>query len=400
MTQHIDNGVGFRGFKLDSSITTTKNTTSNTTTVKTDKQVHISKQVLHATLFTLLLSLVCWTQLAWSQDAPILAADYPDRYTVVDGDTLWGISSRFLRDPWRWPEVWQGNPQVKNPDLIYPGDVLLMSFVDGKPTLRSLRREVVKLSPTARAEDYFEAIPPIDPAAIQAYLNAPLVTDEEELLRAGYIVEGFDSRLLMGRYDKFYARGITDLEAKDYRVFRPGRHFKDPVTGESLGFEAQHLGDAKMLTVGDPSKLVITKSFEDTTIRDRLRPIKIKEALPFFYPNVPLDSSVTGVILETPNRSTELGALSVIAINLGEREQMRPGDVLRIFSHSRTRDDPMTGEKYSTPEERVGLALIFRTFEKVSYAIITDSERQVLPGDILRSPEYEKAQASALNVTE
>jgi len=360
----------------------------------------MSKLGLHATLFALLLSLVCWTQLAWSQDAPILAADYPDRYTVIDGDTLWGISSRFLRDPWRWPEVWQGNPQVENPDLIYPGDVLLMSFIDGKATVRSLRREVVKLLPTARAEDYSEAIPPIDPAAIQAYLNAPLVTDEEELLKAAYIVEGFDSRLLLGRYNKFYARGITELEAKEYRVFRPGRHFKDPVTGESLGFEAKHLGDAKMLTVSDPSKLIITKSLEDITIRDRLRPVRVKEALPFFYPSAPLDSSVTGVILETPNRSTELGALSVIAINLGEREQMRPGDVLRIFSHSRTRDDPMTGEEYSTPEERVGLALIFRTFAKVSYAIITDSERQVLPGDILRSPEYEKPLVSALGASE
>jgi hypothetical protein len=396
MTQHIYNGVGFNGFKLDSSLTAR----SSAASLKTTMRHLMSKLGLHATLFALLLSLVCWTQLVWSQDAPILAADYPDRYTVIDGDTLWGISSRFLRDPWRWPEVWQGNPQVENPDLIYPGDVLLMSFIDGKATVRSLRREVVKLLPTARAEDYSEAIPPIDPAAIQAYLNAPLVTDEEELLKAAYIVEGFDSRLLLGRYNKFYARGITDLEAKEYRVFRPGRHFKDPVTGESLGFEAKHLGDAKMLTVSDPSKLIITKSLEDITIRDRLRPIRVKEALPFFYPSAPLDSSVTGVILETPNRSTELGALSVIAINLGEREQMRPGDVLRIFSHSRTRDDPMTGEEYSTPEERVGLALIFRTFAKVSYAIITDSERQVLPGDILRSPEYEKPLVSALGASE
>ncbi len=348
---------------------------------------------LNVCIFMFVLFVLGGSQLAWSQSAPVLADDYPDRYTVIDGDTLWGIAARFLRDPWRWPEVWQGNPQVENPDLIYPGDVLIMSFVDGKPSLRALRREVVKLSPTARAEDFFAAIPPIDPAAIQAYLNAPLVTDDEELLKAGYIVEGFDSRLLMGRYDKFYARGLSNLDASDYRIFRPGRHFVDPITGESLGYEAKHLGDAKMLTAGDPAKLLITKSFEDTTIRDRLRPIKEQEALPFFYPNVPLDSSVQGVILETSNRATELGALSVIAINLGEREQIRPGDVLRIFSHPRKREDPITGERYSIPEERVGLALIFRTFAKVSYAIITDTERQVLPGDILRSPDYERPRA-------
>ncbi len=334
-----------------------------------------------------------------AQSGTLLSPSYPDRYEVVEGDTLWGISAKFLNDPWRWPEIWQGNSQVENPDLIYPGDVLVLSFIDGKPTLRALRREVVKLSPQARAETFSDAIPPIDPAAIQAYLNSPLVTSDEELLTAGYIVNGFDNRLLMGRYDQFYARGIVDQDASEFRVFRPGRHFVDPVTGESLGYEARHLGDARMLKAGDPSKLIITKSFEDTTIRDRLRPIANKEALPFFYPDVPLDSQIRGLILETPNRSTELGALSVVAINLGEREQMRRGDVLRIFSQSRTDEDPMTGEDYLIPEERVGLALIFRTFEKVSYAIITDSERQILPGDIVRSPDYDE-QASDTGAAE
>lgn len=323
-----------------------------------------------------------------AQDNPVLADSYPDRYTVVEGDTLWGISARFLRDPWRWPEVWQGNPQVQNPDLIFPGDVLVMTFVDGRPVLKSLRRETVKMSPSARSVRY-DSIPVIDPAAISAYLDAPLVTDDNELKNAGYIVDGFDNRLLMGKYDQFYARNILDTEADAYRVFRAGRHFIDPFTGESLGWEAVHLGDANMLKGGDPARLVLTKAYKDVTLRDRLRPIYDKEALPFYFPKAPDNDDVRGVILETPNASTELGALSIVAVNLGIREGMKVGDVLRIRSQSVAKKDPMTGEAYKIPEEKVGLGMVFRTFEKVSYMLITDTKRQVRPGDVVVSPNQE-----------
>jgi len=324
---------------------------------------------------------------------PVLADNYPERYTVVKGDTLWDISSRFLRSPWRWPEVWQGNPQVENPDLIYPGDVLVMTFIDGKPVLRALRRETVKLSPQARPISFVDSIPPIDPSAIEAFINAPLVTDEKELLTAAYVVHGFDDRLLMGKFDKFYARGFNraavepEKEVVGYRVFRQGRHFVDPISKESLGWEAEHVGDANMLKDGDPAKLVLTKSYTDATIKDRLRPIYKKSALPFFYPKAPSNKDIRGVILQTSNRATELGAMSVIAMNLGERENVAPGDVFRILSQSSVRRDPVTGERFSTPEEKVGLAVVFRTFEKVSYALITDTNRQVRPGDALVSPE-------------
>ena len=329
----------------------------------------------------------------------ILAENYPERYVVVKGDTLWDISQRFLRDPWRWPEVWQGNPQVENPDLIYPGDVLVLTFIDGRPVLRKLRqggRE--KLSPKARANALLNAIPSIDPSAIQAYLRAPLVTDENELATAPYIVDGFDNRLLLGQYSQFYARGFNQTEvvedndffkdgfAKEYNIFRPGRRFIDPVSGEHLGWEAKDLGAANFLKAGDPARLVVTEGHEDITIRDRLRPVLTKEALPFFHPHAPLNEAVRGVILDTPNRSTELGALSIIAISLGERESIDPGTVLRIKSKAKAKKDPVTGENYLIPEEPVGLAMVFRTFEKVSYAIVTNTERQVEPGDVLVSP--------------
>ncbi len=334
------------------------------------------------------LSLTFSCGLGAQSDNAWLAENYPDRYTVVKGDTLWGISSKFLKDPWRWPEVWQGNPQVENPDLIYPGDVLVLTFIDGRPVLRALRRETVKLSPKPRPTRFTDAIPPIDPSAIQAYINSPLVTDTEELEKAGYIVQGMDNRLVGGKYDQFYVRGVTEQEVDSFRVFRPGRTFVDPVSGELLGYEAVHVGDANMLKRGeDVSRLVLTKTFTDAGVRDRLRPIYKQSALPFFYPKAPDNQDIRGVIFHTENELTELGAMSVVALNLGEREGVKPGDVFRILSQKMTHQDPFTKEPYQIPEEKIGVALVFRTFEKVSYALITDSIRQVSPGDVLVSPD-------------
>ncbi len=324
---------------------------------------------------------------AVSADTAGLVDGHPDRYTVVDGDTLWGISSRFLSDPWRWPEVWKGNPEVENPDLIYPGDVLVLSFIDGRPSLRALRRETVKLSPEPRATSFLDAIPPIDPSAIEAYINSPLVTNTKELEQAGYIVQGKDNRLVAGKYDQVYARAVAE-DADSFRVFRPGRTFVDPVSKEALGFEAVHVGDANMLRRGDDvSRLVLTKTYTDAGVRDRLRPIYEEQALPFFYPKAPDNDELRGMILITENEATELGAMSVVAVNLGEREGVSAGDVFRILSQKQTRKDPFNGESYEIPEEKIGLALVFRTFEKVSYALITDTSQQVTPGDIFISPK-------------
>jgi len=317
-------------------------------TVFTRGYVNKVKCIFSNTLLAVLVTLFVGTTSVTADDLNRAALNdtFPDRYTVVKGDTLWDIAGQFLRDPWRWPEVWQGNPQVNNPDLIFPGDVLVMTFVNG-----------VKLQPTARASAYSDAVPLIDPAAIAGYLNAPLVTDDDELRKAGYVVEGFDNRLILGKYDQFYARKLegAPLSGDAFRIFRPGRTFVDPISNERLGYEAVHVGDSNLLKPGDPK--------------------------------APENKNIRGLILETPNKATELGALSVVAINLGERENMKTGDVLRIKSQKVEKIDPISKEQYFIPEENVGLALVFRTFEKVSYALITDTGRQVLPGDIVVSPE-------------
>lgn len=321
-------------------------------------------------------------------EAQHLASNHPDRYTVVKGDTLWDIAGKFLRDPWQWPKVWQRNPQIENPDLIYPGDVLVLTFnSDGEVVIKSLRRETIKLTPQARVSEYRDAIPPIDPRAISAYIDSPLVTDEEEMKQAGYVVNGVDNHLIMGQYDQFYARGIKDFSADTFRLFRPGRHFVHPITGENLGWEAEHVGDAIMLKRGDPARLSIVSSNGDVAIKDRLRPTYKSESLPFFYPKSPTNRKLYGYILPNNTRTGELGPLSVVTLSIGKREGVEPGDVFRIMSRETAGKDPITGEEYLVPEERSGLVLVFRTFKKVSYAIITNAHRPISALDVVRAPK-------------
>ena len=271
--------------------------------------------------------------------------------------------------------------------MIYPGDVLVLSFVDGRPVLRALRRETVKLSPEPRVTKLADAIPLIDPAAIEAYINSPLVTDISELEEAGYIVRGMDNRLVAGKYDQVYARAVS-TESESFRVFRPGRTFQDPASGELLGYEAVHVGDADMLSRGDDiSRLVLTRTYTDAGVRDRLRPINKKQALPFFYPKPPANDDINGMILMTENEATEIGVMSVVAVNLGDREGVKAGDVFRILSQKMNHSDPFDGSTYTIPQEKIGLAMVFRVFEKVSYALVTDASRQITPGDNLVSPK-------------
>ena len=346
------------------------------------------KQIKLKVIGVLLLFLTSITLVVAEDAAGILADNHPDRYSVVEGDTLWDIAERFLKDPWRWPEIWKANPNVENPDLIFPGDLLVLTFENGKPSLKSLRKETVKIGPTIREQAIDRAIPTIEPSVIQPYLSAPLVTDEKELNSAGYVVEGLDSRVIMGKYDQFYARSVEDQEAEQYRIFRPGRKFQDPLTGEHLGWEAEHVADARLLKGGDTPRFTILKSYTEVEIRDRLRPVNVNATLPYYYPEPPSDKNVHGAILETKNQATELGALSVVAISLGEREGIKEGNVLRIRSHPSPRKDPVTGKSYKLPEEPVGLLMVFKTFEKVSYAIITNASRPIHPGYMLRSPEW------------
>jgi LysM repeat protein len=369
-------------------------------------------------------------------DTVALKPDHPDRYVVQKGDTLWDISKRFLKDPWRWASVWTINDQVKNPHLIYPGDVILLTYVDGKPQLGVVREEkfvptvtaepasvaptavpaavvgpqadvepvvtlttaveepagetptgmkVVKLRPKAHAESIASAIPTISPDVIVPFLTEPLVVGSSELDRAGYVTIGLDDRVALGDGSEFYARGLKNSSTEYYQIFRKGAALRHPDTGETLGYEAQYLGDARVLEAGDPTKLVVTRVKQEILPTDRLLKTPEKAALPYYYPRAP-DKNVKGRILSAVNGLREFGPTTIVTISLGKREGMEEGHVLRIMRHAGVSKDPVTKRSYKLPDEETGLLMVFRVFDKVSYALVMDANRPVHLFDTVRTP--------------
>lgn len=358
-------------------------------------------------------------------DTVALKNDHPDRYVVQKGDTLWDISTRFLKDPWRWASVWTINEQIKNPHLIYPGDVILLTYVDGKPQLSVQRDEkpvvaaveepplaavepvtttaieepagetptgmkVVKLRPKAHIEPISAAIPTITPDAIVPFLTEPLVVGKNDLERAGYVTTGLQGRVALGDTSglgsEFYARGLKkNNNAEFYQVFRAGGALKNPQSGEVLGYQAVYLGDARVQVQGDPTKLVITKIKEEILPTDRLMVAPEKVALPYYYPRAP-DKNVKGYIIGDSKSLREFGPTAIVAISLGKREGMQEGHVLRIMRHVGQSRDPITHRLYKIPDEETGLLMVFRVFDKVSYAMIMDANQPVHINDVVRTP--------------
>lgn len=338
-----------------------------------------------------------------------LKPDHPERYTVVKGDTLWDISTRFLKSPWHWPKIWKINQEIKNPHLIYPGDVVVLRWVDGKPVLSVERKDTgtglpslpeaakepvverrvddrtVRLSPTTHSEPLEAAIPTIPPNAIVPFLSKPLAVEEDQLEQAGYITTGLDDRIALGDSSQFYARGLTDDSAEYYQIFRPGKPIRHPDTGELLAYEALYLGDARRLETGDPSKFVVTAVKQEIIPTDRLLVAPKKASLPYYYPHAP-KSKVEGRIVSALNAVAEIGPKTVVGISLGTREGVEEGNVLRIMRHAGTHKDPLTRERYDLPDEESGLVLIFRTYEKISYGLVMTSTRPVHLLDAVITP--------------
>ncbi len=345
-----------------------------------------------------------------------LKPNRPDRYTVAKGDTLWDISARFLQSPWHWPRVWKINETIKNPHLIYPGDVIVLRYVDGRPELTVLRSErlatdgsgattpagaparagdagaarpavsgATKLVPQVYSDSLDSAIPTIAPNTIVPFLTQPLAIDEKELERAGYVTVGLDNRIALGNQSEFYARGLRDPEAEYFQLFRPGKPLKNPDTGELLAFEALYLGDAQRLETGDPSKLIVTSVTQEIVPRDRLIVAPRRAALPYYFPHAP-GKQVKGRIIAALNAVAEIGSNTVVALSLGQREGIEEGHVLRVLYHQGRHKDPITRGSYNLPDEEAALLLVFRTFEKVSYALVMNATRPVHLLDTVTTP--------------
>ncbi len=326
-------------------------------------------------------------------DTVQLKPGHPERYVVVKGDTLWDISARFLQDPWKWPEIWEINPAIANPHLIYPGDVISLHYdADGRPRLTLSRgRPTVKLSPKKRITPLRQAIPTIPMSAIQQFLLYPRVFSREELERTGYIVAQDEGSLISASGDKVYARGLRPEDGTAYMIIRPGKAYRDPDAKKRdiLGYEAMQLATAKVLRFGDPSSVRVGEATREVLIGDRLVPMREEERLePYFLPHAP-DFPIEGRIISVLDGVSRIGQYHTVVLNKGTRDGLEKGHVLAVYRTGEiVRDtiEPKRGRKVQLPSERAGAVMVVRVFDRVSYALVMESRRDMRVLDSFATP--------------
>jgi len=347
--------------------------------------------MLARTLFGLL-CLVAASSIA-TADTIALKSDHPDRYVVVKGDTLWDISARFLRDPWVWPKVWRNNPQIANPHLIYPGDVVTLTIVDGQPQLQVTRpgqaEGIMKLSPQPRTSPLdASAIPSIPLDQIQPFLTRTRIISERELMSAGYIFATDEGRLIAGSGNKIYARNITLSDTDRYIIFRSGETYYNPGDEDNpLGYEALYIGEATLLSTGDPAVFRIEESKREILSGDQLLPIFPEPITNQFIPRAP-DTQLRGQIISILDGVSRIGQYQTIVLNLGEADGLETGHVLTINQTGKRVRDTVgdKGKWVQLPDEQAGVAMVFRVFENVSYALVMEATKDMRLYDGVTTP--------------
>lgn len=345
-----------------------------------------------------------------------LSPNAPQSYTVKSGDTLWDISGLFLLRPWRWPELWGMNlSDIKNPHLIYPGQTLYLDTSNGRARLSMYPggdMPTVRVSPRTRIENLASsALPTLKSSLIEPFLAEPLIVDEQGLSAAPRIVAARDSRVLLTRGDRAYVRGNAGSELIDdplkkqqaFRVFRNATPLKDPVSGEVLGYEAQYVGkallarsesskdsvdaDGKTRTDIVPATIDIIDAKEEMRVGDRLLPeppVQLRSFVPH-APTGPMDARVVSIYGSAVVNAAQN---QVVSINRGTRDGLEPGHVLAILTDGARLVDKTDASRpmIKLPDERNGLLMVFRTFEKVSYGLVLDITSGVKVGDRLVNP--------------
>ena len=364
-------------------------------------------------------------------DEIALQKNHPDRYVVVKGDTLWGISAKFLKDPWQWPKVWKMNrAEIKNPHRIYPGDVVALDNSSGAPRLR-LMHETVTLQPGAVEEPLAkEAIQTIAPSVIGPFLSQPLLIENGQLDSAPRIVSAQENRLILSPGTRVYINNIKDGSNTHWNVYRPGEQLTDPDTKEVLGTEAIYLGDVNIARFGAPATADIVRAKEEIFTKDRLV-VSADEFKSSFVPHAP-EAQINGRIMRIYGGVAEAGPNTVVSINRGKKDGLEEGHVLAINRYGRIIKDPeykattsnkvvpeqknlkelnldvyqgpdgktvvnlakdpvrakaaLAPNELKLPDERVGLLMIFRTFDRISYGLIMSSSDAISELDSVQTP--------------
>jgi len=350
----------------------------------------------------------------------------PDRYVVVEGDTLWGIAGRFLQNPWQWPEIWKLNQdQIKNPNRIYPGDVIVLDRSAHEASLRLVKLETVRLEPRIRAESIAKPIPTITPATIEPFLSKPLIVGENELDPLPRITATQENRVTVGAGAIVYASGLTPEKGNVWQIYRRGDPLVDPDSNSVLGYVAIFVGEARVLKFGEESTLEITRSPREIYAGDRLVPAGPEVANFGYVPHAP-QKPVKGKILSDYAGLGGAGPLQIVTLSKGSKDGVEVGHVLAIYRNQAAqryelRTSPLYGRSglsgsnsprtyyqeqltprdvalydqtipitesqlEKLPDERYGLVMVFRTFDRASFGIVMQASRPVQVNDVVANP--------------
>ena len=346
-------------------------------------------------LAVIILALVSLPTQAKDKDI-VLKETHPTNYVIKEGDTLWDIASRFLRDAWRWPDIWHVNPQISNPHLIYPGDEVELTFKDGKPQLVLKRAgaikgklRTVKLSPSIRKQKLTKPIPTIPLDAIQQFLSRPNVMTQADFDNAPYIIGIQDNHLISGAGNIVYSQGLIPGSSSLYSIVRPGKEYTDIIDDEevSLGIEAIYVGEASVNAFGKPSSMTITQSTRESLIGDRLIVADPQMSAMNFTPRAP-KTDIQGKIIHVVDGVSRIGQYQIVVINRGAEHSVEKGHVLVVQQKGDTMTDRFSedNDDVQLPNEQAGYLLLFRVFNKVSYALVMKATRAIRVADIVSSP--------------
>ena len=383
------------------------------------------RKLMHLTVAAIML-----TGVVLAQDVAV-RSDHPDEYVVVTGDTLWDISGRFLDKPWQWPSIWQANPQIENPHLIYPGDVVSLVYVDGVPQLRLSRGGTVRLSPSIRVVDR-DAITAIPFESIAPFVKDLRILSPSEFEGLPYIVANMEERDNAVYGDMTYARGLDAKVGEEYIVARlmsiydslgdppeirrvmPKEHWKQVPNvwdrhqdsyntvspwnrrpRDPVGYEMYEVSRVRVVQAGEISVMEIIRDRTEVKPGDFILPVSDQGYLSTFYPSA-MDNVPSGLrVLATSGSRSGVGLYQIVSINGGTNQGIEAGNVFAAFRLGQKVKD-RTGHRYGSfaeeatprlPDVYDGIVMVFRTFEDISYGMVMGGKRVVVEYDMLRHPD-------------
>ena len=315
-----------------------------------------------------------------------LAEGHPDEYTVQEGDTLWDIAATFLRDPWYWPEVWYVNPQIENPHLIFPGDLLALVYIGGRQRITTASRgPVYRMSPAARSTPLSEAVTSIPYEQIDAFLSKGLVLERGQIRRLPYIVATRGDHMMAAAGNEVYVRGVAPTPpGTRYSVVHVGERLIDPDDNKVVGYQGIYVGEGLMARGGDPATIALTDTTREALNGDRLVPESVDIPLNFF-PKAP-DMRVDGRIISVVDGVSMIGQFQVVVMNRGARNGLAPGDVLTVFKAGEKVKDRTEGGKVKLPDEEAGTIMVFKVYDRIGYGLVMEATMPIHVLDAVRNP--------------